>query len=106
MAFCSHTQLGLLRLLTTAEAMEGQPLTQKQAWKEFDRWIASGVVFADEPPGIEASFRLAANRLQASPKDWADSYLIAFSLAAGLQLVTFDQALAQRTADVVLLKPD
>jgi hypothetical protein len=34
--FCHLTQLGLLRLLTTASAMGGQPLTNEEAWRVYD----------------------------------------------------------------------
>src|SRR5262249_42255692 len=104
MVFCRHTQLGLLRLLTTSEAMEGRPLTQKQAWREYDRWLESGVLFAEEPPDIEKTFREAASLNQASPKNWADSYLAAFAVSADLRLVTFDRALHNRSAKGILLK--
>jgi predicted nucleic acid-binding protein len=41
--------------------------------------------------------------LQASPKDWADAYLAAFSTGIGGQLVTFDHALARKVKGAILL---
>ena len=35
-------------------------------------------------------------------KDWADSYLYAFAESADLHLVTFDQALRQKSTNVLL----
>jgi predicted nucleic acid-binding protein len=42
---------------------------------------------------------------QSAPKDWADSYLAAFAVAAQLTLVTFDQSFSNRAKSLVLLKP-
>jgi hypothetical protein len=36
--FCRFTQLGLPRLVTTAAAMDGKPLTLDQAWVVYDRF--------------------------------------------------------------------
>jgi toxin-antitoxin system PIN domain toxin len=105
--FCRFTQLGLLRLLTL-EAVMGQKevMAQAEAWKTYDRWLQDERIgFLDEPPEIEAAFRDLTQSGQAAPKDWADSYLAAFAVAAQLTLVTFDQALSSKTRQLVLLKP-
>lgn len=57
-----------------------------------------------EPEGFETVFRKAAHSSLASPKAWADAYLSAFAEAAQVELVTFDKALARRTAGSVLLR--
>jgi len=102
--FCRFTQLGLLRLLTTNAVMGAGTLTQAEAWQTYDQWIESGgAEFANEPAGIEACFRASTNKSQASPKEWADAYLAAFSLGLGSQLVTFDHALAGKAAGALLL---
>ncbi len=102
--FCRITQLGLLRLLTTQSVMGPGTLTQAQAWEAYDRLIgAAGAMFVDEPAGMESIFRSCSGAQQASPKEWADSYLSAFSLAARIPLVTFDRALAGKVKDAVLL---
>ena len=104
LAFCRITQLSFLRLLTTQSVMGRGTLTKAGAWKAYDRWRKdAGAEFADEPPGLESIFRSRTDSRQASPKDWADSYLAAFSLAAGIRLVTFDQALAAKAAGAILL---
>jgi uncharacterized protein len=104
LSFCRFTQLGLLRLLTTRAAMGAGTLTQAEAWDAYDFWLENGGAgFTNEPEGIEPHFRSRANTPQASPKDWADSYLAAFSLAAGSTLVTFDRALAGKARGAVLL---
>ena len=103
--FCRLTQLGLLRLLTTRSAMGEDVMTQLAAWKVYDLFFQdSRNHYLDEPQGIEPRFRLRTNRVEASPKQWADSYVAAFAEAAGLTLVTFDKALAGRAKGSILLK--
>jgi toxin-antitoxin system PIN domain toxin len=104
LVFCRFTQMGLLRLLTTQSVMGRGTLTQAEAWEAYDRWIeAAGAEFADEPAGLDSIFRSATAAKQASPKDWADAYLAAFSSAMGMPLVTFDRALAGRVEGAVVL---
>jgi toxin-antitoxin system PIN domain toxin len=105
--FCRFTQLGLLRLLTL-EAVMGQieVMAQAEAWKIYDRWLQDErISFLDEPAEIEPAFRGLTQSSQAAPKDWADSYLAAFALAAQLTLVTFDQAFSSKAKQLILLKP-
>jgi uncharacterized protein len=102
--FCRHTQLGLLRLLTTQAVMGPGTLTQAQAWHAYDRLLeAAGAELAEEPTGLELSFRSLSGAQQASPKEWADAYLAAFSLVAEIPLITFDRALAGKATGAVLL---
>jgi len=102
--FCRFTQLGLLRLLTTAGAMGNRVKSQRQAWEIYDEFLFAGNArLMQEPRSLDESFRRLANLDSASPKDWADSYLAAFAEEAGLTLVTFDKALAGRAKGSVLL---
>lgn len=103
--FCRMSQIGLLRLLTTEAIMTAEEvLNQKQAWRVYDQWLEDGrVIFLDEPAALEISFREASQLRRAAPKDWADSYLIAFAQSAGIQLVTFDQAIRRKASDTILL---
>ncbi len=102
--FCRLTQLSLLRLLTTRAVMGQGTLTQAQAWETYDHWIeAAGAEFAEEPAGLESTFRSLCTMQQASPKEWADAYLAAFSIVADFPLVTFDRALAAKVEGAVLL---
>jgi len=102
--FCRFTQLGLLQLLTNQSAMGADVLTQSQAWKAFDALLAHpGNRMIEEPHGIDPVFRRFTDRRQSSTKQWADGYLAAFALAAGIQLVTFDKALAGTVKGAVLL---
>jgi len=102
-AFSRLTQLGFLRLTTTAAAMDGKPLTIAQAWRVYDRFYDDDrVLFIAEPPEIDLRFREKAVGRQASPKIWADAWLLAMAQAAGGVLVTFDKALGARGARCLL----
>lgn len=39
LVFSRFTQLGLLHLLTNSAVMGSRPLTLRQAWKVYDRWL-------------------------------------------------------------------
>ncbi|MGD0868193.1 MAG: TA system VapC family ribonuclease toxin [Bryobacteraceae bacterium] len=102
--FCRLTQMAVLRLLTTTGAMNGKPLSMKKAWAAYDRLYADQrVAFVPEPSDVEAAFRKGASSDHASPKLWADAYLLAFARSTGGQLVTFDRALAERARGSILL---
>lgn len=104
LVFCRMSQLGLLRLLTTESVAKHETLTQVQAWAIYDSWMQKGgTTFLEEPLGFEAEFRYYADRKTPSPREWADSYLIAFAAAASMPLVTFDRGLSQRYARSILL---
>ncbi len=101
--FSRFTQLGFLRLMTTAAAMDDKPLTIAEAWRVYDRfWSDDRLVFIAEPSEVEPRFRHYASASKASPKVWADAWLLAFAEAASGTLVTFDRALAARGARCLL----
>lgn len=102
--FCRFTQLGFLRLLTTAAVMGNKVLSQAGAWSVYDDWLENGrAAYLEEPPSVETIFRSFSKSLQPAPKDWGDSYVSSFAQASGLGLVTFDQALQRRTPGSLLL---
>jgi hypothetical protein len=102
-AFSRFTQIGFLRLLTSAAAMDEKPLTMTQAWHVYDRFYDDDrVAFLAEPLDVEKEFRGRSAGKLASPKIWADAWLLAVAQAAGGQLVTFDRALASRGAHCLL----
>jgi uncharacterized protein len=104
LVFCRFTQLGLLRLLTTQTVMGTATLTQRQAWHVYDAFLKDGGSrFLYEPRTLEDSFRTLSQRSSASPKDWADSYLVAFAHEIGAKLITFDKALAARSEEAIIL---
>ena len=103
-AFCRFTQIGLLRLLTTAAVMNGKPLTMKRAWTIYDRLMGDErVELIPEPPAMERVFReLTSSGKLASPKMWADAYLVAIAVESGGRVSTFDKAMARRGPVLVL----
>ena len=102
-AFTRLTQLGFLRLMTTAAVMDGKPLTIAEAWRVHDRLYQDDrVTFISEPPEVEKRFREKATGRTASPKVWADAWLLAVAQAAEGILVTFDKALVSRGAYCLL----
>jgi hypothetical protein len=103
-AFSRLTQLGFLRLVTTAAAMDGKPLAMAEAWRVYDRFYEDDrVTFVSEPAGAEKRFREKAAGKTASPKLWADAWVLAFAQSAGGVLVTLDKALGPRGALCLLL---
>jgi uncharacterized protein len=102
--FCLLTQLGLLRLLTTASAMGGLPLTNAEAWAVYDSLLAdSRVRVFPELPALDDRFRTLSALRQPSPKVWVDAYLAAHAAANEATLVTFDQAFTSYGIDCRIL---
>ena len=105
LCFCRFTQLGFLRLLTTSVVMGNQVCSQAAAWGTYDEWLTGGnATWVEEPASLDQVFRTLSSSPQAAPKDWADSYLAAFAQSSGVQLITFDQALARKTVGSRLLE--
>src|ERR1017187_9727331 len=102
--FSRLTQLGFLRLMTTAAAMDGKPLTMAEAWRVHDRLFDDDrVAFVPEPSGVEMRFRECASGRAASPKLWADAWLQAFAECAGGAWSPSIRALAARARNAILL---
>ena len=102
--FCRLTQLGLLRLLTTASAMGGAPLTNAEAWGVYDGFLAdSRVRVFPELPALDDVFRSQSSLRQASPKVWVDAYLAAHAAANQAILVTFDRAFTNYGIECLIL---
>jgi toxin-antitoxin system PIN domain toxin len=102
--FSRFTQITVLRLLTTDQVMGKDVRTMSEAWSVWDRvWADFRIAFLPEPEDLEREFRSRTKLASSSPKVWADAYLLAFAVAAGLKVVTFDQALQSRGADVLVL---
>ena len=103
--FCRVTLLSLLRLLPT-EAVMGvaDGLSQGEAWKAYDQWLADDrVSFLAEPSNLEVIFRNLTKQSHPAPKDWADAYLAAFASMAELELVSFDQGFRGKVKNLQLL---
>ncbi len=103
-AFSRFTQMSVLRLLTTAAVMNDRPLTMPSAWKAYDRLFEDDrVALFPEPAGLGETFRKHASMRRASPKLWADAYLLAFAQGHEGVLVSFDRALAKRSPNALFL---
>ena len=64
--FCRFTQLGLLRLLTKAQVMGEEIMTQRGAWSAYHHWFEDGrVAFLPEPTAasFERVFQAATLRV-------------------------------------------
>ena len=104
MYFLRLTQVSVLRLLTTPAAMNGRPLRMTEAWSSYDHLFDDDrVAFLDEPANIDVVFRKYSSKRHASPKLWADAWLLAFAECAGGTVITLDQALAARASHTALL---
>jgi uncharacterized protein len=102
--FCRFTQLTVLRLLTTESVMGRDAKNMSQAWDLWDKiWADPRIAFLSEPEALDREFRAQSCLATKSPKVWADVYLLAFTIAAGVKLVTFDRALQPRGGDVLVL---
>lgn len=106
--FCRSTQQSFMRLLTTSYVFRPHvlpPLTNRESWDAYELWAArDNVSFAEEPPNLEVEWRALSSRPTSSPKLWMDSYLAAFAIAGGYQLVTLDAGFRQFAGlDLVVL---
>ncbi len=107
--FCRATQQSFLRLLTNASVLApygNPPLTNREAWSAYEAFLADDRIAcrADEPVGVEPSWKELAVGRTASPKLWRDAYLAAFARAGRYSLVTTDAAFRQfRGLDLVVL---
>jgi hypothetical protein len=103
--FTRVTQISVLRLLTTAAVMDGKPLSMGEAWRVYDGLFRDErVALAPEPSGIDIRFRQHTSGRRASPKVWADAWLLAFAEALEGTVITFDRGLAARGASCLLLE--
>lgn len=108
LCFCRATQQGLVRLLTTAGVLAcygNPPLTNREAWEVYEHFLEDDrFTFANEPEGVEETWKSWAVRDTNSPKLWMDAYLAAFALRSGFQMVTTDKAFSRLTGlDVLVL---
>jgi len=106
--FCRVTQQSVLRLLTTTAVLApyGIPaLSNRAAWSIYESFRANRrISWADEPRGLESTWKRLATGSQPSPKLWMDAYLAAFAMSGAHQLVTTDKAFKQfKELDLLIL---
>jgi uncharacterized protein len=105
--FCRFTQISLLRLLTTEAVMSAdEVMTQVDAWNAYEGWKQDDrVLFLEEPPNVEATFRALTRQSRPNAKNWADAYLAAFATVLGMRFVTFDRAFNGKVEPLLILGP-
>ena len=73
-AFCRITQMALLRHLTNEKLMGKFTLSQRAAWESYDALRDDGrVAYADEPPGLEDSWRRLTRSREPRHRLWTDA---------------------------------
>ena len=103
-AFCRVTQIGLLRLLTNAHLMGRAVLSQSAAWQVYEELQKDErVILLPEPSGLEERWRELTLRRSSSMNLWTGCYLRAFAEVRGIQVSTFDRALAAAAQSGALL---
>jgi hypothetical protein len=94
--FCRFTQQGFLRLASNPKALKDEAVSLRDGWRLYDMILSDPRVrFLDEPQNVETYWRSYTDLPIFSAKLSGDAYLAALARAAGLQLVTFDQAFRQ-----------
>ncbi len=104
--FCRLSQLGLLRLLTTARVMGVDVLSQAAAWRVYDRLCEDArVAYVEEPLGLEAALRRLTQQSQPAAGGWTDAYLAALAKLRGLVVVSFDRGFRSMAGAEALILP-
>ena len=103
--FCRFTQLGLLRHLTNAATMKGNPLTNRAAWKIFETLETDARVrFFPEWPALDGLLKSCSDVSQPATNMWGDAYLAAYAAVNEATLVTFDKGFAKYPVKTLILK--
>jgi hypothetical protein len=90
--FCRVTQLGLLRIVTNRKVMDQDVLSQREAWRLFDRIAADErIAFTSEPAGADVEFRRLTQASTPSTRMWTDAYLAAIASAGNMTVATMDK---------------
>ena len=90
--FCRVTMLGLVRLLCQPKAVGPGALDTLAAWMLYAQYRAlPHIGLLPEPENCDDALRALVGSGPLPPRLWADAYLAALSLSAGLRLVTFDR---------------
>jgi toxin-antitoxin system PIN domain toxin len=102
--FCRVSQIGLLRLLTSATVMREDVLSSRKAWNVYHSVLEDNrIQFAPEPFLLEQEWQKLSSFDRPTPKVWTDAYLTAFARVTGMRLVTMDRAVAANASETLLL---
>lgn len=94
--FCRVTQLGFLRIVNNPVAIPNLAVSQDEAWRLYDHFLAQARIdFANEPGGLDLLWRQWTQLPRFATNYWNDAYLVAFAIAGGYEVVTFDRGFTQ-----------
>lgn len=89
---CRVSQLGFLRLITSARIFGKHALALHEAWAAYDTMVCDDrFAEIEEPDGLNTSWRELCATLQPGAVAGTDVYLAAFALVAELEIVTLDR---------------
>jgi toxin-antitoxin system PIN domain toxin len=90
------TLLGMLRLLSNAKAMNGNPFSPKEAWEIGQTYLnLPEVTLYADPPGADQHLAQWSKAKFFHPKLWTDACLAALALEHGCRVVSFDADFAK-----------
>jgi len=90
LGFSRVTLLGFLRLSTSPRVLSN-PLSPREAWETYDKFMALPEVgFFAEAAAVDSHFRSLTEDAGLPHHLWTDAYLAALALATGARVVSFD----------------
>lgn len=95
-ALCRFVQLALIRLMGNGAVMTQGPISASAAWVLMEQLLEDERIgFATEPVSIDSALPAFLRYQVPTPKLVSDAYLAAFSVAASMRMVTFDNGFRQ-----------
>lgn len=104
---CLLVRLGVLRLLTNAVVMEGEPFETSEAWEAWRQFDADPRTVELPAPkqAHELLFRRYVENRPVTPNLWTDAWLAALAESTGNGLTTFEAGFRRfNLADLELLR--
>jgi len=93
---CRITQLGIIRLMGTANVMQGEAIPAAQAWLSVQELLGDErVEFLEESAGINTVLPGLFRYRVPTPALVTDAYLAAFAIASRRRFVTRDRGFQQ-----------
>src|SRR5579862_3718350 len=91
-AFCRHSALGLVRVISQLGAIAGDSGVVENAWAIYRQWGSDPAVsMHSESQAIDSLLDTWVHAGLLSPRLWSDAYLAVFAIASNMRLVTFDR---------------
>ena len=105
-AFCRVTMLGLLRLVTHANVMSGDPFTHEEAWNIYWTYRNLPIIrLLPDAESLDTTFAALSVDPGLPHRLWTDAYLASFAISSGFRLVSFDLDFRRFSGlDLLLLK--